>query len=397
MDQLITLSRRKAAAVSLAYIRPTATQIAWDWRLLGLRGARGVGKTTLLLQRLKQTDPTGDHSIYLSLDDLYFTTHTLRDSINSLLLRQFTTFYLDEVHKYPGWSREIKNLYDDEPSIRVVLTGSSIIELDKQDVDLSRRIVLYDLSGLSFREYLLFENILHHDPIPLQELFERHEAISLAIDQEVILQPHWMAYVRQGYYPYYHEEPSLYLERVRRSALTTLRTDLPSAEGTQIRNLRGMEKLLQVIAESVPFKPNVSKLAERIGLNRVTLERYLYYLAQAKLITPLETEGKGISTLPKPDKIYLENPNLLYALSQREPEIGNVRETAFASQILPQHSLTLPKQGDFLIDGTWTVEVGGPSKSLRQVAQRSKGYVAADELRVGIAKKIPLWLFGFLR
>ena len=397
MEHLIALSRRKVAIVSLDYVRPVADRIAWDWRLLAVRGPRGVGKTTLLLQRMRQTDPTGERSIYLSLDDLYFTTHTLRDTVNALLLRRFDTFYLDEVHKYPDWSREIKNLYDDEPAIRIVLTGSSIIELDKQDVDLSRRIVLYDLSGLSFREYLHFEGVLREAPIPLEDLFERHEAISLALDQQVLLQPHWVAYLRQGYYPYYRENPSLYLERVRRSALTTLHTDIPSAEGAQIRNLRGMEKLLQLIAESVPFKPNVSKLAERIGINRATLERYLYYLAQAKLITALENEGKGISTLPKPDKIYLENPNLLYALSQRDPEIGNVRETAFASQVLPDHTLTLPKQGDFLVDGTWTVEVGGLNKSLKKVEQIAKGYVAADEMRVGVGRKIPLWLFGFLR
>jgi predicted AAA+ superfamily ATPase len=346
---------------------------------------------------MRQTDPAGERSIYLSLDNLYFTTHTLRDTVNTLLLRRFDTFYLDEVHKYPDWSREVKNLYDDEPEIRIILTGSSIIELDKQDVDLSRRIVLYDLSGFSFREYLHFEGVLRQDPIPLEDLFERHEGISLALDQELLLQPHWVAYLRQGYYPYYRENPSLYLERVRRSALTTLHTDIPSAEGARIRNLRGMEKLLQVIAESVPFKPNVSKLAERIGINRATLERYLYYLAQAKLITALENAGKGISTLPKPDKIYLENPNLLYALSQREPEIGNIRETAFASQVLPDYTLTLPKQGDFLIDGTWTVEVGGPSKDFRQIKGLSAGYIAADELRIGVGKKIPLWLFGFLR
>lgn len=266
MENLIRQSRVLVEKTDRTYIRQLREQIDWSWRLVGIKGARGVGKTTLLLQQLKLSDPSQENSIYLPLDDLHFLTHSLRDTVEALAAQGYQNFYLDEVHKYENWSREIKNLYDLQPELRIFFTGSSIVELSRQNVDLSRRAVLYDMPGLSFREYLWLKGTFQTEPISLEEVFTRHEKIALDFSQHMKPLKFFSDYLRHGYYPFFLESLSLFPLRLKQVVQLVLESDLTSAEGAPVQKPQKIAMLLQVIAESVPFIPNITKLAERTGL-----------------------------------------------------------------------------------------------------------------------------------
>lgn len=367
-------------------------KIHWEWRLIGIKGSRGVGKTTLLLQKLRQTDK----GIYLTLDDLHFTNHTLRETVEFMRAKGFVHFYLDEVHKYPGWSREIKNLYDFFPDIFIVFTGSSIIEIGKQSVDLSRRVVLYDLPGLSFREYLELCNVGRFQVISPEDIFSHHEAIANDLIAQFRPLEHFHQYLRDGYYPYFLENRDLFRVRLKQVVGLILETDLPSAESGRVYQTRKIAQLLQILAESVPFKPNIQQLAGKVQLDRSTLIRYLHHLENARMIALLFPEGKALSVLQKPEKIFLDNPNLLYAIRPGEPDTGNIRETFFFNQTHFTSEVHYTAEGDFRLDGHWTVEVGGKSKTTKQIRNIPDSFLAIDNIEAGFERRIPLWLFGFL-
>jgi predicted AAA+ superfamily ATPase len=392
MDKLILQSRQLAYQAPKKMRRFLDGAIDWSWKLIGIRGARGVGKTTLLLQRMQ-----GEHSIYLSLDDIYFSSASLRGTIEALRLNGYTNFYLDEVHKYPGWSKEIKNLHDLYPDIYIIFTGSSIIEMKQLEVDLSRRALLYDLPGLSFREFLQVKDILSHKVLTLPEILGDHEqytrAISKTIKPIVLMQE----YLQFGYYPYFLESKTIYHRRLNQVIRLILESDLALAEGLgTIIQVQKLGKLLQFIANAVPFKPNIANIARHLELDRTTVLRYIGHLSQARLISLLHSPLNGLAALQKPEKIYLENTNLAYVLSAGIPDKGNLRETFFYNQLSINHELNYSEKGDFLVDEKYIFEIGGANKNLAQIGGISNSYLAMDDLENGYANRIPLWLFGFL-
>jgi len=395
MDNLLTQSRRLTASVNLYHFRSLHEEIRWDWRLIGIKGARGVGKTTLLLQHLYRLPPTVK-GIYLSLDDLHFTQTTLRETVEHLRTTGIAYFFLDEVHKYNHWSREIKNLYDYYPDIFIVFTGSSIIELNLQEVDLSRRAVMYELPGLSFREYLAVTGVIELPHFNLEDLLNQHE--SIATDLVLKFRPlaHFQSYLREGIYPFFLEHKELYHYRLKQVIRLVLETDLTTAERSRVMQVQKIGQLLQILADTVPFKPNISQLAGKVGLDRNTLVRYLHHLQNARLIQLLFAEAANLSVLQKPEKIYLNNSNLAYALCSNDPDPGNIRETFFYHQLSLRHSLSYSGKADFIVDDKWTVEIGGKTKGFEQIISAENGFLALDQIEVGNGKKIPLWLFGLL-
>jgi predicted AAA+ superfamily ATPase len=397
MEKLVAKSNILVQNQSLTFTRSLASKIDWQDRLIGILGARGTGKTTLLLQHIKQQFGIGQEAVYLSLDDIHFTSNRLIDFAETFRQQGGKVLFLDEVHKYPDWAKEVKNLYDFYKDLNIVFTGSSVMDLLRQNTDLSRRAVQYELTGLSYREFLQFSDIVTLPNLSLNDLFSKHAQI--AADLIATFKPlqHFNDYLVFGYYPFFSENRRTYPIRLEQVIKLIIETDLQFVEGFDPYNSRKIYQLLYILATNVPFKPNVSKLSEKIGIHRNTLIQYLHYLEKARLINSLTVAGKSISTLQKPDKIFLENTNLHYALSPDKVDKGALRESFFLNQLINAgHSVTLPLKGDFIIDEKFTVEIGGKGKTSEQIVNIPDSWIAADELESGAWNKIPLWLFGLL-
>lgn len=386
---------RKLSKVSLQYIRYLYEKINWNVRLIGIKGARGVGKTTMLLQRIKQTSPDGSTAFYISLDDLWFETHSLIELVEYLYTHGITHLYLDEVHRYPDWARNLKNITDNYPDLNIVYTGSSMLEIDNSRVDLSRRQTVYEMPGFSFREYLAFEKVLEFSPIPLEELLNRHVALSMEITSSIKILPWFEKYLQYGYYPFYKESMEDYPIRLQEVASLIIDTDLPAVEDIEYSTVQKAKKMLMILAERVPFTPNISQLCKELGTTREVGLRMLYALERAGLLNLLTTEVKNYKTLSKPEKVYLNNTNLMYALTSRVDK-GNLRETFFLNQISNIYPTYMSPKGDFLIDNTYLFEVGGKSKTFDQIKDVPNSYLAIDDVEYGHKKRIPLWMFGLL-
>ena len=302
---------------------------------------------------------------------------------------------MDEVHHYPTWRQEIKNTYDDHPELKIVFTGSSLLELLDARADLSRRAIMYDMQGLSYREYLNIRFDLDLQIISLDELLEDHIPLAQKVNRKIKPLQHFEDYLMNGYYPFFLEEENLYHHRIEEIINMVLEIELPLQRGVDTAYVTKLKQLLQIVAESVPFVPNVSKLSNRMKINRNTLVTYLHYLKEAGLIAHLYKDAKGISKLQKPDKIYLENPNLPFALAGKNAGKGNIRETFFVNQVSKKHTIEYVDKGDFQINNQVTIEVGGKSKSADQVREIPNAYIAADDTEFGNRKRIPLWMFGF--
>ncbi|TVP49998.1 MAG: AAA family ATPase [Mongoliibacter sp.] len=397
MEDLNQKSKLIVSSTSLKMIRSKYDEIDWDSRLVGILGARGTGKSTLVLQYLKKAYGLSDRAAYWSLDDIYFSNHSLIETIESFYHFGGRFLVLDEVHKYPTWARELKNAYDFYKELKVVFTGSSVIDMLKLDVDLSRRAVLYDLTGLSFREYLNFTKNIQLPIFQLNEIISNHVDIANSILEKINPLAEFDDYIKFGYYPFFMEGTKTYHLRIEQIIRMTIETELQFIEGMDIHKTKRIHQLLGLIAQSVPFKPNVAKLSEKIGIHRNTLTTYLHYLEKAKIINSLFAEGKSTSILQKPDKVYLENTNISYALAGANLDIGNLRGTFFYSQVAERHQLSLPKNGDFLLDDKLTIEVGGKNKTDFQIKGESNSFLAIADLPIGSFNRIPLWLFGFIR
>ena len=380
----------------MSFVRGIMDKIHWNARLIGIRGARGVGKTTLLLQYIRQ-NLSRDHTvIYLSLDNIWFAEHRLYDFADSFVKQGGKYLFLDEVHKYPNWSQEIKNLYDDFPELKIVFTGSSLLEILNARADLSRRAIVYEMQGFSFREYLSMNLKTAFPVFSFEEIISKHIQLSESILSQVKVFEYFQGYLKSGYYPFYNETPKLYYQRINEVVNMTMEVELPMLRGVETAFVPKVKQLLQIISESVPFVPNVTKLSERIGITRKSLLTYLYALEESHLTIHLHKNAPGISKLQKPDRIFLENTNLMFALSQETVQTGHVRETFFINQLKESHRLQYAEKGDFLVDEKYTFEVGGKNKGLNQIQGLPNAFVAADEIEYGFNQKIPLWLFGFL-
>ena len=397
MDRLREKSDRLVSSVQLEFQRDLLQAMKWEWRLISLLGARGVGKTTLLLQRMKLAHGLDRRALYATLDDIYFTDNRLVDFADTFYKSGGRILYLDEVHKYPHWAREIKNLYDAYPELHIVFTGSSIVELLKQDVDLSRRALLYELHGLSFREYLQLKAGVTYEMVDLPDLLNNHRELSADIVQRTPPFQYFDGYLEHGYYPFFLEGESFYKDRLEQSVRLVIESDLDFIPGYDPRNARKIYQLFYILASNVPFKPNVTKLSEKIGVHRNTLVQYLHHLQRARLINALYPAGHSISTLQKPEKIFLQNTNIAYAIAPNQVDRGSLRETFVLAQLQGQYELTLPKRGDFLVADTYTLEVGGAGKKKSQIQDIPNAYRVLDGLEIGGEDRIPLWLFGFCR
>lgn len=383
--------------IPMGFIRSMMDKVNWNARLIGIKGARGIGKTTLLFQYIQLNLANElEHTLYASLDSFWFTTNSLSDLIATFEKRGGKYLFLDEVHKYPNWAQELKNAYDEYPQLKIVFTGSSALEILNARADLSRRAVVYEMQGFSFREYLCVETGRSFDSYSLQELLTNHMRIAQQITTHIKPLQYFDSYLKFGYYPFYREQPELYDHKLSEVIHMILEIELPQLRGIENAYIIKLKQLLVAIATSVPFIPNVSKLSEKIQINRTTLLAYLHYLDEIRLTNNLFRETKGISKLQKPLKIYLENTNLIYNLAPKNANEGNLRETFFRNQVGFVNSIQYTEKGDFLIDEMYTVEIGGKSKTHKQLKEISNSFVVADAIEIGYQNKIPLWLFGFL-
>lgn len=364
-------------------------------RLIGIKGSRGVGKTTLLLQYLKLR-LNDKNALYISLDDLYFTENTFLDTADTFVKNGGTHILVDEVHHYENWAKELKNAYDRYPELKIIFTGSSMLRMESSRGDLSRRAVIYSMQGLSLREYILYTEKVEFPVFTLAQVLEDHRNLAETVWTRVKPIRKFNEYLQFGYFPFASENVNTYHLRLKEIVNVVLEADLPYMAEIDYSKIDKIKQLLYIISRSVPFKPNIIKLAERTGIARNTLKNYLHYLEEAGLIHLLYSSARGISMLTKPEKIYLSNPNLLFALGSSLADKGNLRETFLINQLSAGHALHYPKQGDFIVDEKYLFEVGGKNKSPDQIRGIKNAYLALDEIESGTGNIIPLWLFGFL-
>lgn len=397
MERLIELFRNKLALVPTQLSRSLMSEIQWDAKLIGIKGARGVGKTTLMLQYIKQQlSAELNATLYVSLDHLWFSENTLVDLADDFVKRGGKYLFLDEVHKYENWTQELKNIYDAYPTLKVVFTGSSLLEILNARADLSRRAIVYHLQGLSFREYLILHTNNDFKKYELDTILNHHTEISAEVLPCIKPLVYFDDYLKHGYFPFHLEQPDVYYMRINEIISMMLEIELPLLRGIDVGYIARIKQLLYIISQAVPFVPNVSKLSEKIGIERKTLLSYLHYLDEIALTKNLFKESFGISSLQKPQKIYLENTNYMFALGAESVNKGNLRETFFANQLKQNHTITYTNLGDFLVDNKYTFEIGGKSKNNKQIKETSHSFIAADDIEYGFGNKIPLWMFGFL-
>jgi len=396
MEKLINKSAKKIQNVNMDFTRSLYKSIHWERRLIGIKGARGTGKTTLLLQYLKKEFGDNEQVLYVSLDDVYFAANSLVDLIEQFVKLGGKVIALDEVHKYLNWSQEIKNLYDDYSDIKIVFTGSSILDIDKAEYDLSRRAVLYELPVLSLREFIALESGLELPAFAMEDVLNNHR--SIVSDLIAMIKPlkEFALYNEYGAYPFYRNIKDDYYHHLNRVINLILETDVPSTISMDFNSIVKLKRFLYLLSESVPFAPNISKLSAAMGVTRDTVVKYLHYLEKAKLLSLVYAQGKGISKLAKPAKVYLENTNLMYALDSIAVKVGNKRETFFQNQLSVMHKIEIPLKGDFIIDSKFLFEIGGANKTYHQIANQENSYIVADDIEYGFGNKIPIWLFGFL-
>ena len=371
-------------------------KIPWGQSLIGIKGARGVGKTTIFLQYIKKTYGVSSKALYVSLDDLYFSENKLSDLVDTFVSKGGEHLFLDEVHKYPNWSIELKNIYDNYPKLKLAFTGSSLLEILNARADLSRRALVFELQGLSFREYLKFRHAIDLSPISLEELLVNHTQIALDINAKFKPLSFFESYLKIGYYPFYQENSVFYYKQLQEIINMILEIELPLLRKTEVQMIFKVKQLLYIISQSVPFKPNVSALANKIQVTRKTVMDTLVYLSDAGILNMIYKDQFGISLLQKPEKIYLENTNFAYALNATEPNIGNIRETFFLNQLLEHHRVTYHDRADFTVNEKYVFEIGGKNKTKSQIEGLENAYVVKDQIAFGIENTIPLWLFGML-
>ncbi len=397
MDKLFQYSAARINSVDLDFKRYLWDKINWNSKLIAITGARGVGKTTLLLQYIKENlmgDP--EAVIYASLDDLYFSKNTLVDFADGFVKRGGKYIFFDEIHKYPTWSQEIKNIYDYFGELQVVITGSSALDIYRGTADLSRRAVLYRMQGLSFREFIRLKYKHQFSVITLEQLLHNPTPFITPILQEIKPIKLFEEYLQKGYYPFFMEDEQIFYERLKQTVTHVIESDLPSVEKIDYNAVHHLRTLLSIISEIVPFKPNIVKLSNQVGVSRETLMKYLYLLARADLLMLLQSGTRGISRMNKPDKIYLNNPNLIFALSDTQVNAGTTRETFLYNQLRESHTVSYTEKGDFRVANKYSIEVGGKHKTPKQMTGVENAFIAADNIEFAYQNKIPLWLFGFL-
>jgi len=396
MDNLIEKSHQKIREVDTRFIRSIMNNIDWNDRLIGIRGARGIGKTTLLLQRIKKYLGSSPEVLYVSLDNLWFAEHSLLNLVDYFVKRGGKYLFLDEVHKYPQWSQAIKNIYDDFKELKIVFTGSSLLEILNARADLSRRAIIYNMQGLSYREFLNITQKTNFQEIAFNDILRNHTEVSDEFLSKIKPLQFFDDYLKHGYYPFFTEGVPKFSYRLEEVVSLILEIELPTLRNVEPAYIPKIKQILQIISESMPFIPNIDKLSQRINIHRNTLLAYLYYLEESQLTKHLFKNVSGTNKLQKPNKIYLDNTNLAYTLAETNTDSGNMRETFFLNQISYNHTVEYPNNGDFLVDEKFLFEVGGKSKTDKQIKHSKNSFVVADNIEYGSGNKIPLWQFGMM-
>lgn len=376
--------------VSLAFKRYNYDKLPWEARLVGLMGPRGVGKSTLILQHIKsKSQEEQAKSLYVSADHSYFTTSTLIETANLFVREGGEWLYIDEVHKYEGWSQELKQIYDSHPGLHVFFTGSSILDIIDGEADLSRRAILFDMQGLSFREYL---EMFHGIKTPIRSL---EDILNGKTEIEGLQHPIplFNQYLREGYYPFSKE--GFFQQRLQQVIRLTMEVDIPQYANMSPATGKKLRRMLSIIASNVPYKPEATGLANEIKVSRNDIPTYLLYMEKAGMIGQLRDETGGMRGLGKTEKVYLDNTNIIYALSGENANIGNVRETFFYNQTRLALDVTSSKVSDFSI-GKYTFEVGGAKKSHRQIKDVANSFIVRDDTEYANGDILPLWAFGLL-
>lgn len=389
MDRLFEKSRAKISEVATDYVRNVHDEIAWDDRMVAIVGARGVGKTTLLLQHIKLYDNTAT-ALYVTADDLWFTSHTLVELADTFYKNGGRTLYIDEVHRYANWSVELKNIYDTYTQLKVVYTGSSILDIRRGSADLSRRQLEYTMYGLSFREYLLLAHGIEMPVYSLEDILAHRIEFPTKEHRPIAL---FKEYMKGGYYPFFAQRDSH--TRLQQIVNQVLEVDIPKFADLSFTTIAKLKRLMYVIAQSVPFKPNYSKLGRDLECHRTSVSDLVLLLEKSHMVQILRDDSFGVSSLGKVDKIYLGNTHLAYALSDSVPDVGNLRETVFQATVSPKYDVMSSSVADFKI-GEYTFEVGGKNKKQKQIQGVEKAFIVKDDIEYGYMNVIPLWAFGFL-
>lgn len=388
METLYELFRTLLRDTNLDFIRYLHDEIDWEARMFGILGARGVGKTTLLLQHIKKFHSTDD-TLFVYADDIYFSENRLYDIASAFYKNGGRHLYIDEIHKYADWSKELKMMYDHFPKLQVVFTGSSILDLYKGSDDLSRRALLYVMFGLSFREYLNMSLGISLPAYSLEDILQNKVEFPTEINHPL---PLFKQYLQNGYYPFFNEPG--YHKRLLTILNIVLETDIPIYARMNVATSKKLKQLLYIIAQSVPFKPNFTKIGTMLDAHRGQVSDFIVYLEKAGIITQLRNHSKSIRELGKVEKVFLGNTNLMYALATENTNIGNIRETFFLSQMMVRNEITASPEADFIVNGN-TFEVGGKNKQQQQIKEISNAFIVKDDIEFGYDKTLPLWAFGF--
>jgi uncharacterized protein len=393
LEELLKVSETRIKNTNSTIVRPLYHTIEWNSKLILLKGCRGVGKTYLMLQYLKLSEKK---SAFFSLDNLYFLTTSISKVINNLYNEGFRLFALGEIHKYPNWSIELKNIYDNYHDIKVLVTSSSALDVMSGSGDLSRRMDTYILKGLTFTEYCLFEYNEHLPTFTFEELLKNHAEIYNSYFEAHDLNKKFNNYLKKGYYPYYKEAGNKYHDRLLSVILQVVDTDMAAILNVNYESIRQVKKLLALISRLGPFCPNVSKLSRDLSMSRNSVLNYLDFLSEAGIINVLKSSAKSDSVLAKPEKIFFENANLLYAFDANMVNSGTLRETFVFNALKTKYEIHTPIKGDFLLDKTYTIEVGGPNKNFHQLDGMANGILIKDGIAEGSKDVLPMWMLGLL-
>lgn len=388
MQQLYEYMQRQLDIAPQGFTRYIYDRIPWDSRMLGIVGPRGVGKTTLFLQRIEREHSPGG-ALYLSADHIFFSSHTLYDTAEEFYKNGGEYLFLDEVHKYPNWSRELKMIYDSMPDMHTYFTGSSILDIREGEADLSRRAPVYHMQGLSFREFLAIRHSIDAPLLSLEDIIAHKERIP-GVSRPL---PLFREYLANGYYPFGSDAD--FPIRLEQIVTQTLEVDIPRFSGMTAATGRKLLKLMAIVSTLVPFKPNMTKLGSQIGASRNNLETYLCYMEKAGMIAQLRTGAAGLGALGKVEKVYLDNTNIMNVLAPGETNTGAARETFFLNQVRVGREVSSSKVADFQV-GDCTFELGGKNKGADQLKGVDAGYVVADNTEHGYGTTLPLWAFGLM-
>lgn len=397
INYLIKIFQRKLAATPMSFFRYLYPLIDWNDTLIGIKGPKGCGKSTLLLQHIKETfkGKELEKALYVSLDNLWFSTHDVIDVVDYHYTHGGTHLFIDEIHYYKHWQTLLKNISDDYPGLYVAYTGSSMLQMESSEGDLSRRLTMYEMRGLSFREFLEYEGGLQLPVITLETLLTDHVSIAMDVCSKTKILEQFKKYLEVGYYPFYKAVHHGYYQRLQNVANQVIEVDYPNIDDITISTIRKTKKLLMLLAERVPQLPKMNELYKELETDRNQGLKMLYALQRGGLLLLLSDHTKSLDNLSRPDKIYINNPTMMYALSP-QIDTGTLRETFFMNQLSQGHEVCYPKAGDFLVDRKYLFEVGGKGKTFDQIKDIPDSYLAVDNLEIGYKNRIPLWMFGLL-